>query len=118
MWEGKFALSDDRKLQQAELEEERRVRAQVHRWLGTLATVLVVVAIGVAVWTLDRSLKQSGLGISLWESLGMGFSALPWVLLIIGLGVVFSLGTTRTMLLLERVVQAVRKTLSKKKAGG
>lgn len=110
-------MSNDRELQ-AELEEERILRAKVHRWLGVLATVLVLVAIGVAIWALDRSLKQSGLGYSLWESLGFGFSALPWVLLILGLGVVFSLGTTRTLLLLERAVNAIKHMVGNKKAGG
>jgi len=111
-------LSNERELRQAELEEERLLRAKVHRWLGVLATVLVLVAVGVAIGTLDRSLKASGLGYSLWESLGFGFSALPWVLLILGLGVVFSLGTTRTLQLLERGVHAIKRSFTKKKAGG
>jgi hypothetical protein len=99
--------NDDRDLQQAELEEEKALRAKMHRWLGMLALLLVVVAIIVAIWRLNVSLKQSGLGISLGESLGIGMSSLPWILVIIGLGVIFSLGTTRVMLGLDRLVRWV-----------
>lgn len=96
-------MSEQRDLEEQELEEERALRARMHRWLGMLAALLVVVAIAVAVWRLNATLQQSGLGISLWDSLGIGMSTLPWVVLIIVLGIVFSLGTTRIMLGLERL---------------
>jgi hypothetical protein len=107
--------NDDRDLQQAELEAEKELRAKMHRWLGMLAAVLVVVAIGVAIWRLNATLKQSGLGMSLGESLGIGMSSLPWILLVILLGVLFSLGTTRIMMGLDWLA---RRVLGKPTARG
>jgi hypothetical protein len=92
----------------AEQELQRKLQARLHAQLGKLATVLVLIAVGVAIWRLDTSLKESGLGYSLWESLGSGASAMPAVLLILGLGVIFSLGTTRIMLLAEKLYHRIR----------
>lgn len=103
-------MSDDRQVTKAELEAERRMRAQVHRWMGMSAALLTVVAVGVAIYRLNVTLAQAGadVGISMGESMGIMFGALPWVLLIIALGVAFSMGTTRIMLGLEKLWNLVR----------
>lgn len=99
-------MSEDRKLTDPETEEERQMRAKVHRWMGMAATLLTLVAVGVAIYRLNVTLSQNQaeVGITLGESMKIMFSALPWVLLVIALGVLFSMGTTRIMLGLEKVV--------------
>lgn len=71
--------------------------------------MLTVVAIVVAVWRLNASLAQNqeAVGISLGQSLGIMAGALPWVLLVILLGVLFSLGTTRIFLGVEKLYRFV-----------
>ncbi|HWI53040.1 MAG TPA: hypothetical protein VNT01_12950 [Symbiobacteriaceae bacterium] len=103
-------MSDDRQVTKAELEAERRMRAQVHRWMGMSAALLTIVAVGVAIYRLNVSLAQNGaeLGISMGESMKDMFAALPWVLLIIAVGVVFSMGTSRIMVGLERLWNLIR----------
>lgn len=98
-------MSDDRQVTKAELEAERRMRALVHRWMGMSAALLTFVAVGVAIYRLNVTLAQSGaeVGISLGESMRIMVLALPWVLLLIGLGVVLSMGTSRIMVGLEKV---------------
>lgn len=97
-----------------ELEAERELRAKVHRWLGTLAAVLVVVAIGVALTRMRATTSHLvPEGYSPWEALGIGATTIPWVLLIVLLGVIFSMGTTRLMMLLHWIVDKVKG----KKAG-
>jgi FtsH-binding integral membrane protein len=100
-------VSDDGKLTRPETEEERRVRAQVHRWMGMAATILTVVAVGVAIYRLNAT--QAEVGMPVGEAMRLMLSGLPWVLAIIALGVLFSLGTTRLMMGLERVVRWVRR---------
>ncbi len=103
-----------RQLTAAELEAaERELRARVHRHMGWLATVLVLIAIVVALWRLNTWIQELGWGYSLWEAMGIGATTVPWVLLILGLGVVFSLGTSRLMLGIEKLAELVRR----KKAG-
>jgi hypothetical protein len=98
----------ERQALEAELEEERKLRARVHRWFGVAATVLVVLAIVVAVWRLNVTLGQSGLGLGFGESLGGAILwGLPWVVGIILVGVLFSMGTTRIMLLLDKFYRKI-----------
>ncbi len=94
--------------EQEQIERDRQLNARAHRVLGTTATILVVLAILVALARM-RTMFQ----VSPWEALGLGASGMPWVLAIIGLGVVFSLGTTRIMGVVAWVVNRVRG----KKAG-
>lgn len=103
-------MSDGRRLTREEQEEERRQRAAVHRWMGISALVLTLVAVVVAIWRLNVSLAESGaeLGISLGDSMRDMFAALPWVLLVVAVGVVFSLGTTRIMQGAEKLVRLIR----------
>jgi uncharacterized membrane protein YidH (DUF202 family) len=94
----------DRKAQRraelmAELEWEREMRAKVHRHLGWVATLLVVVAIGVAL-----SRMQAMFGVTAWEALKIGVPAFKWVLLIFGLGILFSMGTTRILMGIEWII--------------
>lgn len=84
---------------QAETEAERALRARVHRHLGWVATLLVLVAIAVALGRM-----RTMFGVSPWEALGIGATTLPWIIGILVLGVVFSLGTSRMMLGLEKVL--------------
>lgn len=99
---------DQRPLDAELAEEERALRARVHRWFGVAATVLVILAVVVAVWRLNVTLKQSGLGLGFGESLwGAILWGLPWVIGIIVVGVVFSMGTTRIMLLLDRFYRRI-----------
>lgn len=94
--------------EQEQIERDRQLNARAHRVLGMTATILVVLAILVALARM-RTMFQ----VSPWEALGLGASGMPWVLAIIGLGVVFSLGTTRIMGAVAWVVNRVRG----KKAG-
>ncbi len=87
--------------QAAEL-AEKKARAIFHRVLGTLATVLVLVAVVVALWRM-----QTIFGVSAWQALGIGATAIPWIVGVLLLGVVFSMGTTRAMLLVEAVYKRV-----------
>ncbi len=103
-------MSEDleRQALEAELEEERKLRARVHRWFGVAATVLVVLAIIVAVWRLNVTLQQSGLGLGFGASLGNAIAwGLPWVIGIILVGVLFSMGTTRIMGLLDKFYRKI-----------
>jgi hypothetical protein len=95
---------------EVELQEERELRARVHRHLGMLATILVFVAIGVALYRIPAMFGPlfGEKGISPWEALGIGATAIPWVLGIFALGVIFSLGTTRLMTGLAWIVNRVR----------
>lgn len=97
-----------RRQELAELEAERELKARVHRHMGMTAAILAIVAVIVAL-----SRMQAMFGISAWEALGIGSTTLPWLLLILGAGVAFSMGTTRLMTGLEWVV----RKLTGKKAG-
>lgn len=100
-------LTDEEKALLAEqLEEERQLRAWMHRMFGVAATVLVLVAIGVAIWRMDAMFGQT-FGISTGEALGIGATTIPWVLLILGLGVLFSMGTTRIAMGIEWVFKRI-----------
>ncbi|HEY3365188.1 MAG TPA: hypothetical protein VGK74_09065 [Symbiobacteriaceae bacterium] len=78
------------------LDEERlttakkSLEARVHRNMGMAALVLGLVAAGVAL-----ARMRTMFGVSPWAALGMSSSGMFWVLLILGAGVVFSLGTSR-----------------------
>jgi FtsH-binding integral membrane protein len=100
-------VSDDGKLTGPETEEERRVRAQVHRWMGMGAALLTLVAVGVAIYRLNAT--QAEVGMPVGEAMRVMLSGLPWVLAVIALGVVFSLGTTRLMLGIEKLVKWIRR---------
>lgn len=98
-----------------ELQEERefdeavkRMNARVHRHMGMTAAVLGLVAAGVALWLLS-----SRMGISPWEALGGAMPLFVICLVILGLGVVFSLGTSRIAYGIEKLVERTKK----KKAG-
>jgi len=93
---------------QEELEAERATRAMVHRLMGMGAALLTVVAVIIAYWRLAATLGGSGLEMSFGQAVGIGLSALPWVILVILVGVLFSLGTTRVMLGLEWVWKKIR----------
>ncbi|HYF91931.1 MAG TPA: hypothetical protein VD969_06770 [Symbiobacteriaceae bacterium] len=101
-------MSSDRELTREE--EERQHRAAVHRWLGVAALVLTVVAVVVAVWRLNVSLAEHGaeLGITLGDSMRDMLGALVWVLVLVAIGVLLSLGTTRIMPGVEKLVRLVR----------
>lgn len=99
---------DRRREELEELEAERELKARVHRHMGMTAAVL---AIGAVIVALAR--MKTMFGISAWEALGIGSTTLPWLLLILGAGVVFSMGTTRLMTGIEWVVRKV----TGKKAG-
>ena len=70
--------------------------------------MLVVLAIIVAVWRLNVTLQQSGLGLGFGASLGNAIAwGLPWVIGIILVGVLFSMGTTRIMGLLDKFYRKI-----------
>lgn len=98
----------ERTHQDEELEAERELRVRVHRHMGMTAAVLALVAVVVAL-----SRMKVMFGVSAWEALGIGSTTLPWLLLILGAGVAFSLGTTRLMLGIEWIT----KRIARKKAG-
>jgi len=87
---------------------EKAAKARFHRVTGTLATVLVLVAVVVALWRM-----QTIFGVSAWEALGIGATTLPWIVGVLLLAVVFSMGTTRAML----VVEAIYKRLGRSRVG-
>lgn len=98
-----------------ELQEERefdeavkRLNAKVHRHMGMTAAVLGLVAAGVALYLLS-----SRMGISPWWALADAMPAFLVVLAILGLGVVFSLGTSRLAWGIELLVKRIKQ----KKAG-
>lgn len=91
-----------------ESEAERALRARVHRHMGMTAAIL---AIGAVIVALAR--MRTMFGVSPWEALGIGTTTLPWLLLILGAGVVFSLGTTRLMFGIEKLLTLLKG----KKAG-
>ncbi len=99
---------DRRREEQEELEAERVLKARVHRHMGMTAAVL---AVGAVIVALAR--MKTMFGISAWEALGIGSSTLPWLLGILVAAVVLSMGTTRLMTGVERVV----RKLTGKKAG-
>lgn len=94
----------DKERERLELEEqERKLRAKLHRYMGTLAAVLGVVA---AIVALAR--METMFGVSPWEALGIGSTGMPWVILILGLGVLFSMGTSRIAIGIEWLVKRIR----------
>lgn len=99
-------MSDHRETpeqQQArELAEERELHARAHKHMGMAAAILGLVAVFVAL-----ARMRAIFGVSPWEALRLGASAMPWVLLILGLGVLFSLGASRMMLGLEWLVKRI-----------
>lgn len=86
--------------EQAEREAERELNARMHRIFGIAATVMVVVALVVAVGRM-----RAMFGVSAFEALGLGASGLPWVLLILGAGVAISFGP----ILVGRIIDSIRK---------
>jgi hypothetical protein len=100
---------EERELLKAQLEAEQRLRAAVHRQLGMLAALLCLVAAVVALWRLEVN------GISAWHALKLGGGAYPWVLLILGVGVLFGVATSWVGLVVDWL--AVRR-IKKEKAGG
>lgn len=94
-----------------ELQEERefdeavkRLNAKVHRHMGMTAAVLGLVAAGVALYLLS-----SRLGISPWAALADAMPGFFVILVILGLGVLFSLGTSRIAWGVERLVKRIKK---------
>lgn len=81
----------------AERERQRQLNARVHKHMGMTAAILGLGAAAVALVRLPAAF-----GISAWEGLRIGATGLPWVLLVLGLGVLFSLGASRLMMLLTR----------------
>ncbi|HLO02288.1 MAG TPA: hypothetical protein VK191_04165 [Symbiobacteriaceae bacterium] len=75
---------EERDILEAQLAAEAKLKAAVHRQLGMIATLLVFVAIGVALWRM-----QTMFGVSAWYALSLGSGAFSWVLLILGVGAVF-----------------------------
>lgn len=80
---------EERELLKAQLAAEAKLKAAVHRQLGMIATLLVLVAVGVALWRMEAMF-----GVSAWEALGLGGGAFLWVLVILGLGAVFGFATS------------------------
>lgn len=108
--EQQLQLSEaERRLKEEQEEREfdetvRQLNAKVHRHMGMTAAVLGLVAAGVGLWLLS-----SRLGISPWAALKDAMPAFFVVLVILGLGVVFSLGTSRLAWGIERLVKRIRK---------
>lgn len=100
---------EERALLKQQLEAEAKLRAAVHRQLGMIATLLVFVAIGVALWRLEVN------GISAWGALKLGGGAFPWVLLILGLGALFGFAFSWVGLVADW--RAARKLKKQTKAG-
>lgn len=75
---------EEREILKAQLAAEAKLKAAVHRQLGMIATLLVFVAIGVALWRMETMF-----GVSAWQALKLGGGAFPWVLLILGVGALF-----------------------------
>lgn len=90
--------------QEAEREAERELNARMHRYFGVAATVMVVIALVVAM-----ARMKAMFGVSPLQALGLGATGLPWVLLILGAGVAFSFGP----ILVGRMIDSIRA----KKAG-
>lgn len=84
-------------------ERQRKLNARAHRQLGMTATLLVVLAVVVAL-----ARMRTMFAVSPWEALGLGASGMPWILAILALGVVFSLGTSRIMGAVAWVIARVR----------
>lgn len=75
---------EEREILKAQLAAEAKLKAAVHRQLGMIATLLVLVAIGVALWRMETMF-----GVSPLYALSLGSGAFTWVLLILGVGALF-----------------------------
>jgi hypothetical protein len=103
----------ERELLKAQLEAEAKLKAAVHRQLGMIATLLVLVAIGVALWRMEAMF-----GVSAWYALGLGGRAFPWVLLILGLGALFGFSFSWVGLMVDWLAaRRLRKQQNGEKAG-
>lgn len=80
-------------------EAEKAFRAKVHRHMGMTAAILGLIAAGVGFWSIGRVF-----GFSPWAALAEAMPLFLICLAILGLGVVFSLGTSRVALGIERLV--------------
>lgn len=105
-------MADDRdsRLEAEELEAERKLRASVHRWMGTIASLLVLAAIGVAFYRITALNGENMVEVGAWQALKASGPLFAIVLVILGLGVLFSMGTTRVMLGLEKLVNRIKGT--------
>lgn len=98
-------LQEQRRLED---EADRKLRARVHRHMGMSAAVLGVIAAIVGLWWISKVF-----GVSPWTAVKEAIPLFLIVLVILGLGVVFSLGTSRLAYGIELLV----KRYKKKKAG-
>lgn len=89
-------------------EAQRKLHAKVHRQLGTLAAVLGIVAAIVGFWFIGRLF-----GVSPWQALREAMPLFVIVLIILGLGVLFSMGTSRIAYGIERLVKKNKKQQAK-----
>ncbi|MFZ5823950.1 MAG: hypothetical protein ACOY94_06435 [Bacillota bacterium] len=100
---------EERRLQEEQEEREfnervRELNNRVHRHMGMTAAVLGIIAAIVGFWLLS-----SRLGISPWTALKEAGPLFLIVLVILGLGVVFSLGTSRLAYGIELLVKRYKK---------
>ncbi len=105
--------AEERRLREEQEEREfdeavKKLNARVHKHMGMTAAVLGLIAAGVALWRLS-----SVMGVSPLEALGGAMPLFFIVLVILGIGVLFSLGTSRVAYAIEKLV----KRMQKKKAG-
>jgi hypothetical protein len=101
--------AEERRLQEEQEERAfdeavKELNARVHRHMGMTAAVLGLIATGVALWRLSAVM-----GVSPLEALGGAMPLFTICLVILGLGVVFSLGTSRVAWGIEKLVEWARK---------
>lgn len=101
--------AEERRLQeeQEEREFDERVRAlntRVHKHMGMTAAILGIIAAIIGFWLLS-----SRMGISPWTALKEAGPLFLVVLVILGLGVLFSLGTSRIAYGIELLVKRYKK---------
>lgn len=83
-----------------QLEAERALKAKVHRHLGMTAAVLGILAAGLGLRWISVNFN-----ISPWAALGEAMPLLLIVLVILGIGILGSLGISRLALGIERLAK-------------
>lgn len=107
--DSKQPSAEERRLQEEQEEREfdervRELNARVHRHMGMTAAILSIIAAIVGFWLLS-----SRVGISPWTALREAGPLFLIVLVILGLGVVFSLGTSRLAYGIELLIKRYKK---------
>ncbi|MFZ5813887.1 MAG: hypothetical protein ACOY93_01110 [Bacillota bacterium] len=107
--ENRQPADEERRLKEEREEREfdeavRQLNYKVHRHMGMTAAVLGLIAAGVAFWRLS-----SVMGISPWEALSGAMPLFGLILVILLLGVIFSLGTSRLAWGIEKLIERAKK---------